>query len=78
MTLFTSNGEALNSTQTPPSSLFDVDAVCAFFPGRLHFLTTHHGAVAGRRDALPVLAPLTAARVGRAAGAVGEADALLV
>lgn len=31
---------------------------------------THHGAVAGGRDTLPVLAPLTAPRVGRAARAV--------
>lgn len=32
MTLFTSNSEALNSTQAPLSGLFVVDAVCAFFP----------------------------------------------
>ena len=39
---------------------------------------THHGAVAGGRHALPVLTPLTEPGVGRAAGAVGEPEALLV
>jgi len=39
---------------------------------------THHSAVAGGRYALPVFTPLTQPGVGSAAGAVGEAEALLV
>lgn len=39
---------------------------------------TYHGAVTGRGDALPVLTPLAAPRVGRAARTVREPEALLV